>query len=694
MTAALDAALRQRVITPRVRLELTRGAQSFSFDQSRVLAAEETREPYRHAAEFLLHNADGALNATDLRGFRAIIGWGAQTATGAEYVYSPPLTVMRHETISEPGLLACRLLCHGLPEGLAEDRASGAYRPDSGSTETVKTLIEQVLSAALPCYGHCAATPYAWDGTDALATSYRPRDGFRVYLNGSRLAAVRRLLDFTTCAMRVEPDGKLRLFPVAAAGGAVAHEFSLASGGHAFLRRSGGRTLVLPNRVIVRTPEDWPVMYTGVATDTESYALLPRVQHQVAAADSTAQATLLAQAILSKYVLQAPAATLTVPLAPQVQVLDRVRVTDERQGDAVTGNVGLLCHRWSAGRNGAPPRWETRLELGGWTSVRELANRLEVYPTPQGYERLGRLSVKDLEAENIRAGNIRLEWLKETGAVDLSRIGDTLDHLNDGATYARMRSTNISAGNILLSSAVQVKTGANSDWYDVGYVNIDADVGITISGQDLVFAYGSQRHYIYPSSSELDIMSASGCDIHFLNGPVKLSCHMDPKSDDTYDLGYSSRRYGAVYCHDLYVSNKPWDDVDDLALVRAIRPDAKDGSRFDGTSLPPMLKPGYKREEKLRRREQQLDRDDDEVRAMLDQALTQEKRPEKRAELQAARAEVGKDRQQRLDRYAESLDDDRCLSVGDSVALLFGAVRQLADLVDEVRKGVRGNERE
>jgi hypothetical protein len=165
--------------------------------------------------------------------------------------------------------------------------------------------------------------------------------------------------------------------------------------------------------------------------------------------------------------------------------------------------------------------------------------------------------------------------------VDLSKIGDTLDHLGDGSTYAKLRSTNISAGNILLSSAVQVKTGTNSKWYDVGYIAIDSDVGLTIGGQDLIFAYGTQKHYIYPSSYELDIMSASGCDIRFLNGPVKLSCHMDPKTDDSYDLGYSSRRFGAVFCHDLFVSNEPWDGVDDLALVRAIRADAKDGRAYD-----------------------------------------------------------------------------------------------------------------
>ncbi len=345
------------------------------------------------------------------------------------------------------------------------------------------------------------------------------------------------------------------------------------------------------------------------------------------------------------------------------------------------------------GKGRTPCIWQTDIELGGWSSVRSLANRLEVYPTPQGYERLGRLSVKDLEAENIRAGSIVLEWLTEAGAVDLSKIGDTLDHLPDGSTYAKLKSTSISAGNILLSSAVQVKTGTNSKWYDVGYIAIDSDVGLTIGGQDLIFAYGTQKHYVYPSTDELDIMSASGCDIRFLNGPVKLSCHMDPKTDDAYDLGYSSRRFGAVFCHDLYVSNEPWDEVDDLALVRGIRADAAKSGAYDRATIPPMLKASHRRDEKLQRRTEQIDRDDEEIRAILDDAIAREKRPEKRDELAAARAEVGKDRQSRIDRYAESLDDDRTISLGNSVGLLFGAVKQLADMVDALSARIQALKR-
>ncbi|MCK9355813.1 MAG: hypothetical protein M0R22_01505, partial [Dehalococcoidia bacterium] len=612
------------------------------------------------------------------------------TTAGEEYLDSPPLTVLRQELLSERGSLTCRLLCQGIPDGLAEDRASAPYAPTADDAAVLQDVINAVLVGSLPCYAHCDAVPCQWDSTDALATGYRPRDGFRVYANGSRLAAVRKLLDFTGCAMRVESDGALHFFQPVTSGETYDHEFSLEAGAHAFLQKVGRQTLVIPNRIVVCTPEDWAIPYSGTATDAASYALVPKSQYQTAAADSDAQAALIAESILAKYRLQSPVAKLTVPLAPQVRVLDYLKVTDARLGDSVAGNAGLVRHRWSAGSGRSPVVWQTDIELGGWSSVRSLANRLEVYPTPQGYECLNRLSVKDLEAENIRADNIVLEWLTEAGEVDLSKIGDTLDHMVDGATYAKLKSTNISAGNILLSSLVQVKTGTNSKWYDVGYIQIDADTGLTIGGQDLIFALEGEEHYIYPSTGELDIMSESGCDIRFLNGPVKLSCDLDPKSDEYYDLGSSTYRFDDVYCVDLHVTNVPWDAVDDLALVRGMKAEGKDGRKYDRSTVPSMLKASWRKDEKLARRRERMERDDEQLRVLLDEAIAREKRPEKQAMLLGRRGRVGKDRESRLAAYAASLDDDRTISAGNAIGLLFGAVRQLAEQVEALEENVAG----
>jgi hypothetical protein len=231
---------------------------------------------------------------------------------------------------------------------------------------------------------------------------------------------------------------------------------------------------------------------------------------------------------------------------------------------------------------------------------------------------------------------------------------------------------------------VQVKTGDSSRWYNVGYIEIDADTGLTISGQDLIFEHGTEQHYIYPSDYELDFMTESGCDFRFLNGPIKLSCDMDPKSDGEYDLGMTSYRYDDIYCDDLHVTNTPWDHEDDLALVRGIRADAQDGRMYDRSSIPPMLKASHRKSEKVAKRAARLDRDNEELRQKLLEAAEKETRPEKKAMLLARRDRVGSDHDAKLSRYEASLDDDTTLSVGNSLGLLFGAMRQLADHVDAI----------
>ena len=130
------------------------------------------------------------------------------------------------------------------------------------------------------------------------------------------------------------------------------------------------------------------------------------------------------------------------------------------------------------------------------------------------------------------------------------------------------------------------------------------------------------------------------------------------------------------------VTNEPWDHEDDLALVRAIRADPQDGRKYDRATIPPMLKASHRKDEKVEKRRQRIHRDDEELRAILQQAAGRETRPEKKAQLLARRDRVGSNRQARIARYGASLNDDSTLSVGNTVGLLIGSVRQLADVVD------------
>ena len=109
-SATLKTALAQSSVEPLVRVVLSHGATTYTYYRTRVLSAEESQEPYSHTAELLLDNADGEFTAKDLRGYQAVVGWGAVTSVGEEYCDSPPLRVVRQELVSEEGKLTCRLV--------------------------------------------------------------------------------------------------------------------------------------------------------------------------------------------------------------------------------------------------------------------------------------------------------------------------------------------------------------------------------------------------------------------------------------------------------------------------------------------------------------------------------------------------------------------------------------------------------
>ncbi|GAH09962.1 unnamed protein product, partial [marine sediment metagenome] len=112
---------------------------------------------------------------------------------GEEYDACAPLWVIAQTFNSSPGKLDCTLSLIGIPNLIAEDKANASYIPDSDDTKSVKTLINAIIAKTLACYSHCAAYAVEWeDGYDNLADTYKPKDSFRIYVGGSRLAALRR----------------------------------------------------------------------------------------------------------------------------------------------------------------------------------------------------------------------------------------------------------------------------------------------------------------------------------------------------------------------------------------------------------------------------------------------------------------------------------------------------------------------
>jgi hypothetical protein len=304
------------------------------------------------------------------------------------------------------------------------------------------------------------------------------------------------------------------------------YEYSLVSGEHNFFLKAYLKVLVLPNKVIVSSQSNDENQYTGSSTSTASYALIPKTQPIRCRLSSNAQATSIASAMINKLEIQAETGYGVVPINVGAQVYDFVKITDARAGDTRTGNVGWIHEKYSA-KNKV---WKMSFGFGKpqiGQEIDQLLQDLDTYSDVGNY--FARLSVKDLYAEHIHADSLDMVWIDPEGNIDLSLIGDTLDNLPDGATYARVRTTNIQAGYIYLDENTIYKSGydpstkmgagstlddladgliyqrvlatsisaghiqltsdtaVSGKWYDSSGVSIDASNGIILYGSNIAF---------------------------------------------------------------------------------------------------------------------------------------------------------------------------------------------------------------
>jgi len=484
LSGTLNAEQKEMSVTPLIKVVFSHNATEHEYDLTRLLSLKHSEEAYSHKLELVLQNSDGVLTALDLKGFQAQVSFGLTTGSGDEYSACAPQWVLWQQLESSPGALSCELRMVGIPNLLAEDKASVKYMPEAGDTKAVKTLINQILGGTLTCFNHCKAWEVVYDSEDDLIATYQPKNGFRIYLNTSRLASVRMLLDFTKCVMRYGADGKIHILNPTISGESYDYQYSLDSG-HTFFAKAHRKSLVIPNYIHVSTPEDAEAAYSGFALDQDSidaigYAIR---QHEQCSLISNDQATHIAEAILSKYRLWSEIGSAAVPMNVGAEIFDYVKVTDERQEDYRIGNIGVLERRYQAAMpsplTGAHKQAEffTVFSFGGWLSMRELVSTIETYPSSFGSSAgsyFNKLSVKDLYAENLTAKNIDLVWLDPDNTIDLSEIGDTLDNLPDGEVFARVKSIHIDAeGGIKLDENIIYKEGYDPSLKEKNIVKSD-----------------------------------------------------------------------------------------------------------------------------------------------------------------------------------------------------------------------------
>ena len=468
LSSELYAAQRGSEMNPYIELALSYGGVTEKFYKTRLLSIEHEEQPLSHRATILLDNSDGSLSDKDYKGWDAVLSYGTILPDDSvDDSSTAPLKVIEHYFGSAPSNLTLSLTCVGIPNLLAEDRAKSSYMAEPDDATTLQEYFTAIAGATLAPFTECPAYEVVYDSVDGLIDTYQPKDSFRIYKGQSRLGILRSIIDFTGCVMRVRADGKIHVFVPKVSGEDYDDEFAwretAVEGEHPFFSKGFSEKVIFPNRIVVESPEDDDPLFSGEYIYHPSYDKIPSSQYEETYLTSTEQAELMAENIAMKYLMAADGGNITLPIMNcGSESFDYVKVTDERQGDSRVGNIGKLIRRWNPNN---PPNEAFTLTIwfGGWLSIRQTMNNLENYPSGFGTKGayFARLTVKDLYAENITADNLDMVWIDPEGNVDLSLIGDTLDGLADGATYARVKSLHLDAGQIVMDEAISYEVGYN-----------------------------------------------------------------------------------------------------------------------------------------------------------------------------------------------------------------------------------------
>ena len=361
LSPTLEAAQKATTVKALCKIVLTlSGEDTQTYTTTRILDSKDTEEGYRQTGVVLLDNADGALTALDLKGYKGVISHGATTSEGDEYDAIPPLWVVGQQMLSwraRQDRLACVLSLAGTFNLMATQGASAIYAPDSTDTDTVQTILTAIAEATLSCYSNYHAFTITFDGNDTLIDSFQPKDGFSIYLNESRLSAMKRLLRYTNSVMKVLTNGTISVFVPTTSSTSYDYEYELGAGNHAFFSMSNRKRLVIPYYVQVDSHPSHGDDYTGYAEDTDTATLVAlddtlaqREYIQLRLEDNT-QAGNIATARLAHYQLDAEKGSANVPMNVGAEVYDYVNCIDSRDSDTNrTGNIGYLERHYAPGR--------------------------------------------------------------------------------------------------------------------------------------------------------------------------------------------------------------------------------------------------------------------------------------------------------------------------------------------------------
>ncbi|MBA7562046.1 hypothetical protein ES708_03695 [subsurface metagenome] len=163
-------------------------------EESRIKDLKHFDSPWRiNHKGVVLDNRDGFFTDLDLKGYQAVVSWGAKTKSGKEYSATSPMKVTWQQFDSSPGKLTCELNLLGIPDLMDMDEASDDYipsesredsdYPEESTQETDYTLIKEIELTEDLAY---ARVSFKLKTSDVGNTAYG-----RVYKNGVAVGTIR-----------------------------------------------------------------------------------------------------------------------------------------------------------------------------------------------------------------------------------------------------------------------------------------------------------------------------------------------------------------------------------------------------------------------------------------------------------------------------------------------------------------------
>jgi hypothetical protein len=329
---------------------------------NRILSVNQKEQSDGGMAVIVLRNEDGYFNDKNLLGYQAKIDWGAVTSAGNEYATSPYEWVISQSDMSEEGKATTQLQCIDNLQRLKIRTIGDITKVGAALTKRIgrKTIINDIKDLWYNSYFHLVnkADDVYIKGTDSTVDN---RCLINPEVNISLLALQDDLLDatYSVCKL-VEDKVCIKYIDTTQTTEDYAYD-----GDHCFYTASYGRSLAIPNRLIVcdRYPQpgtgDWHVQAENVDSQTRIGIITRYIT-----TERRSQASNIAAGTLSKIQLLGMPYKLSAPMNVGQEMYDLIKVDDKRTNKVAYARVSSILRIFE------PGYYRIALILGGMIAVK------------------------------------------------------------------------------------------------------------------------------------------------------------------------------------------------------------------------------------------------------------------------------------------------------------------------------------